>query len=205
MHEVDCPLLLSEWRVGIEGKHAFEGEARVLSVTHGYHRACFIRAAPVRDDHGGLLEWVVTLHDIEDKRQSERERREIERRAQEAQRMESLGVLAGGVAHDFNNLLVGVMGHAEWLSRRLDEGSPLQDNLQRIVTAAERAAQLCKQMLAFAGRGRFLVEPCSVSAITKEMQSSLGPPGSAGHTTRAADAAESAAGRGRSRKPGKCC
>lgn len=84
--------------------------------------------------------------------------------------MESLGVLAGGVAHDFNNLLVGVLGHAEWVLRRLDRDSPLRDNLQAIVAAAERAAALCKQMLAFAGRGRFLVEPCQLSSIAKDMQ-----------------------------------
>ncbi|MFT3928117.1 MAG: response regulator [Myxococcales bacterium] len=173
VHELDRPRFLSEWGVGVESGRPFDGEIRMLNLAHGHYRTSWFRAVPVRDEQGVLQEWVLTLLDIEDKRQSERERREIERRAQEAQRMESLGVLAGGVAHDFNNLLVGVMGHAEWLSRRIEAASPLQDNLQRIVTAAERAAQLCKQMLAFAGRGRFLVEPCSVSAIAKEMQSSL--------------------------------
>ncbi len=173
VHEHDRPGVLSEWQLGLESARAFEVEARIFSARHAGHRAYFMRAAPVRNEAGTLLEWVVTLQDVDDRRQSERERREIERRAQESQRMESLGVLAGGIAHDFNNLLVGVMGHAEWLSRRLDEHSPLQDNLQRIVGAAERAALLCKQMLAFAGRGRFLVEPCNVSSLAREVQGTL--------------------------------
>ncbi len=173
VHEKDRPLVASEWQVGLSSGQPFEVEARIFNREHAGHRAYFMRAAPVRNEAGELLEWMVTLQDVDDRRQSERERREIERRAQESQRMESLGVLAGGIAHDFNNLLVGVMGHAEWLSRRIDEYSPLQDNLKRIVGAAERAAQLCKQMLAFAGRGRTMVEPCNLSDIAREMQGTL--------------------------------
>lgn len=173
VHEHDRAGLRNHWQAGVASGHAFELEARIFSAPHGEMRVCVVRAAPVRGSAGQVLEWVVTLQDVDDQRQGERERREIERRAQESQRMDSLGVLAGGVAHDFNNLLVGVMGHAEWLSRRLDQASPLQDNLQRIVSAAERAALLCKQMLAFAGRGRFLVEPCNVAVLAQEMQAEL--------------------------------
>lgn len=170
VHGADRARFLTEWEAGMASQRAFDVEARFESQRGP--RTCALRAAPVHGERG-VVEWVVSLSDIEERRQTERELREIERRTQEAQRMESLGVLAGGVAHDFNNLLVGVMGHAEWMARRIEAGSPFHENLQRIVGAAERAAQLCKQMLAFAGRGRFLVEPCQLSSLARDMHALL--------------------------------
>ena len=83
------------------------------------------------------------------------------------EKLKSLGVLAGGVAHDFNNLLVGV--HAGLALARIDEESELRTYLQGIETAAIRAAELCRQLLAYAGKGKFVVTPLDVSAVVKEM------------------------------------
>jgi signal transduction histidine kinase len=79
--------------------------------------------------------------------------RQLERRMVDAQRAESLGVLAGGLAHDFNNLLVAVLGNADLAIRELDEGSDPRAAVDNIRTAGMRAAELTEQLLAYAGRG----------------------------------------------------
>ncbi len=173
VHPDDAKSIEARWRAGIESGRAFEAEARFARNVQGDYRACLLRAAPVQGDDGSVLEWVASLRDVDDFRQTERERRDIEQRARESQHLESLGVLAGGVAHDFNNLLVGLLGHAELIARRLEANSPMQENVNSIIEAADRAAQLCKKMLAFAGRGRFLPERCQFSTVIKSMQEPL--------------------------------
>ena len=80
------------------------------------------------------------------------ETRKLEERFEQAQKLESLGVLAGGIAHDFNNLLVGVLGHSRLAAEDLPDDSPVQKSIQSIDRAARRAADLCRQMLAYAGK-----------------------------------------------------
>jgi PAS domain S-box-containing protein len=100
---------------------------------------------------------------------SEEERRRLEAQVQHVQKLESLGVLAGGIAHDFNNLLMAILGNADLACRALAPESPGQAYLQDIETAARRAADLCRQMLAYSGKGRFIVEPVSLDEIILEM------------------------------------
>src|SRR5262249_43786801 len=85
------------------------------------------------------------------------------------QRMERLGVLAGGVAHDFNNLLVGIMGNASLAIDMLPESSPLLPLLDDVVLASQKAADLTRQMLAYAGKGRFVSEPTDLSALVQDI------------------------------------
>jgi light-regulated signal transduction histidine kinase (bacteriophytochrome) len=95
--------------------------------------------------------------------------RRMQEQIRQAQKLESLGVMAGGVAHDFNNLMTGVLGHASLASVILPPGSPAADSIRQIETAARRAAELCQQMLAFAGRGRIAVGPVDLNALVREM------------------------------------
>jgi len=97
------------------------------------------------------------------------ERRSLELKVQHAQKLESLGVLAGGVAHDFNNLLVGILGNAGLAMMQLRPESPVAPLLKAIETAALRAADLTRQMLAYSGRGRFVIEPISLNGVIEEM------------------------------------
>jgi PAS domain S-box-containing protein len=97
------------------------------------------------------------------------ERKQLERRVLEAQKLESLGVLAGGVAHDFNNLLVGVMGNASLAKEMLEEPHPASELLESVLTASEHAALLTKQMLAYSGKGRFVLEPVVLSELVEEI------------------------------------
>jgi two-component system cell cycle sensor histidine kinase/response regulator CckA len=82
-------------------------------------------------------------------------------------------VLAGGIAHDFNNLLVGILGNADLALRDLPPNSPARDNLEEIGEAAGRAADLARQMLAYSGRGRFVVETVSLMPLVQEMANLL--------------------------------
>jgi signal transduction histidine kinase len=98
-----------------------------------------------------------------------RERRLLEERVRQNQRMESLGVLAGGVAHDFNNLLVGIMGNSSLAIDMLPEDSPLVPLLNDVVLASQKAADLTRQMLAYAGKGRLVSEPTDLSALVQDI------------------------------------
>jgi signal transduction histidine kinase len=83
------------------------------------------------------------------------ERKRREEALRQSQKMESLGILAGGVAHDFNNILTAILGHASLLSSRLSQGTAEARSARQIVQSSQRAAELTQQMLAFSGRGRF--------------------------------------------------
>jgi signal transduction histidine kinase/CheY-like chemotaxis protein len=102
------------------------------------------------------------------------ERRRTEEQMRNAQKLESLGVLAGGIAHDFNNLLVGVLGNAGLALMELSADSPAHQAVKDIETSAQRAADLTRQMLAYSGRGKFLVEPVNLSRVVEEMTQLLG-------------------------------
>ena len=86
-----------------------------------------------------------------------------------SQKLESLGVLAGGIAHDFNNILMSIIGNADLALRRMNPESPAIENLQRIDTAAAQAADLARQMLAYSGKGKFVVETLDINRLLDEM------------------------------------
>lgn len=102
-------------------------------------------------------------------RKSEAERHNLEIQVQQAQKLESLGVLAGGIAHDFNNLLMGILGNADLALDVLPANSPARESLCEIEIASERAADLCRQMLAYSGQGKFVVERIDLNEIVREM------------------------------------
>jgi CheY-like chemotaxis protein len=87
----------------------------------------------------------------------------------DVQKLESLGVMAGGIAHDFNNLLMVILGNADLALLRLPPESPVRGNLDDIGRAARQAADLCRQMLAYSGKGRFVLETLDLSAVVREM------------------------------------
>lgn len=103
-----------------------------------------------------------------ERRQAEVARGEFERKLLETQKLESLGVLAGGIAHDFNNLLTGILGNSDLARAELPKSSPIQAYLEQINHSSLRAADLCKQMLAYSGRGRFLVQKLDLNLLVTE-------------------------------------
>jgi len=115
-----------------------------------------------------LVRIWVTERELTQQRMMEGERHAFERRLGETQRLESLGVLAGGIAHDFNNLLTGIMGHASLGRCEIPADSPLSSHFEQIEAASRSAASLCQQMLAYAGKGRFVVKPYNLSLIVSQ-------------------------------------
>ena len=113
------------------------------------------------------------VRDISRRRRLEEERVELERRIQHAQKLESLGVLAGGIAHDFNNLLTGVVGNAELALLNLSGESAAARYVAEIKRTSERLADLTDQMLAYSGKGQFLVRPLSLSDVVDDMRDLL--------------------------------
>ena len=107
---------------------------------------------------------LVLVDDTERRRAHERQR-QVEERMRHAQKLESLGVLSGGIAHDFNNLLATIQGNAELASACLPPDSPARGRLERVGIAATRATELCQQLLAYAGRGRFSMEALDLRAL----------------------------------------
>ncbi len=97
-----------------------------------------------------------------------RERRQAEVALRQAQKMESLGLLAGSVAHDFNNLLVAMLGQSSLALARLEPGSAAREHVRKVVRAAERAADLTRQMLAYSGGGRFDVRVINLNQIIRD-------------------------------------
>jgi len=97
------------------------------------------------------------------------ERNELDAKLRESAKLESLGVLAGGIAHDFNNLLTGILGNISLTLETLSETDPARETLENAIEASERAANLTKQLLAYAGKGRFVVERTDISALVREI------------------------------------
>jgi PAS domain S-box-containing protein len=123
----------------------------------------------VHADNGELEHVLVSFQDITDLKASDEDRRSLQAQIQHAQKLESLGVLAGGIAHDFNNLLMTILGNTDLALHDLSPVSPVRPHIQEIDGAARKAAELAKQMLAYSGRGHFVVAPLDLSEIVDEM------------------------------------
>jgi len=117
----------------------------------------------------GMALMISTVWDVTERKLAEDARLRLEQQMLNTQKLESLGVLAGGIAHDFNNILMTVMGNASLALLRLSPDSPVVDNLKQIELAADRAANLAQQMLAYSGKGKFVIESIDLSHLVEEM------------------------------------
>ena len=118
-------------------------------------------------ESGVPLQGIGVMQDISELKAADQERQRLQQQMQEAQRLESLGVLAGGIAHDFNNLLCGMLGGADLALVSLEPGHPARPDLELLQETAQRAAELCRQMLAYSGKGRFVVETLDLSKLVE--------------------------------------
>ncbi|MFT3866872.1 MAG: PAS domain S-box protein [Nibricoccus sp.] len=117
---------------------------------------------------GSIGGVVMFTRDITMLKLAEAERAQLEQKLMETQKLESLGVLAGGIAHDFNNILTGIVGNNSLAQLDTPEDSPVRKHLQGIADASQRAADLIRQMLAYSGRGRFIIKKLDLSRIVEE-------------------------------------
>ncbi len=132
-----------------------------------------VQKFPLRDSTGVTHGLCGIATDITDRLNTQKERIDFERKLLQTQKLESLGVLAGGIAHDFNNILTAVLGNASLARHQLPRNSPATPQLQQIEEAARRAAELCAQMLAYAGKGNFVSHRFNLSDLVQETASLL--------------------------------
>ena len=142
----------------------YEHEVKIGGVLRTFLTSKFA----IRGADGGIHAVAGVSTDITALRAAEGERLAMERKLQEAQKLESLGVLAGGIAHDFNNLLTGILGHASLGRDLVAPGSDAAASFQQVELSARRAGELCQQMLAYSGRGRFTIGPIDLGALVAE-------------------------------------
>jgi signal transduction histidine kinase/CheY-like chemotaxis protein len=128
-----------------------------------------VMLTPYRDRDGATAGLILLLQDVTLEVRSRRAVEAAEARLRETAKLESLGVLAGGIAHDFNNLLVGMMGNSALALDILGPQSPVRDLLNGVLSASEKAASLTRQMLAYSGRGNFVIEQVDLSTLTAEI------------------------------------
>lgn len=131
-----------------------------------------VTLSPMFGERGNIIGISATERDISEQKRQQQERQRIEQKMIESAKLESLGVLAGGIAHDFNNLLSGIMGSTSVvegiLKKSASQDVALQRNMKIIRDASARAAELCHQLLAYSGRGRFLIERHDLSSLVRD-------------------------------------
>ena len=120
--------------------------------------------SPIRDGTNRIIGASHIARNITD-------RKRLDEQLRHTQKLESLGVLAGGVAHDFNNLLTGILGNTSLALESLSTNHPIRGILRDVLVASERASHLTRQLLAYAGKGRFIVEPLNLSGLVREISS----------------------------------
>jgi two-component system cell cycle sensor histidine kinase/response regulator CckA len=141
----------------------------VITDSKGNHRYLQTIKRPLVDADGVARHVLGVATDITALKQADDARRAIEAQMLQAQKLESLGLLAGGIAHDFSNLLVGVLTNADIALRKLGAGSVAGGSIEQIRVAAMRAAELCRQMLAYAGRGEVTIETLNLTDVVGEL------------------------------------
>ena len=162
IHVDDRERVKRHWAAAVDAREAFTSEYRCWHAKTKEYRSVIARGVPIHNSDGSLREWVGTLTDIHDQKH-------MEEHLQHTAKLESLGVLAGGVAHDFNNLLVGILGNASLALDTVSASSPVRRMLQDVVEASERAANLTKQLLAYAGKGRFVIASVDLSQLVSSI------------------------------------
>jgi PAS domain S-box-containing protein len=135
----------------------------------GQVRHCLVVVEGEGAGESGRLPVHGMIWDLTELRRAEEERRKLELQVMQTQKLESLGVLAGGIAHDFNNLLTTILGNVDLAMCELSPTSAERGFLSDIERASRRAADLCRQMLAYSGKGRFIVQPLSLNELVEEM------------------------------------
>ena len=152
-------------------EHIREHEAEIVS-RDGRWVECRFSLTLLRDSAGAIVGTLAILEDTT-------ERKRLEARLRQTQKMEAVGRLAGGVAHDFNNLLAVIIGHCDLMRRGLKKGDALSHDVDRIRRASERAATLTRQLLAFSRRQFLQPQVIDVNALVENVAAAL-PPSSGG-------------------------
>jgi signal transduction histidine kinase/CheY-like chemotaxis protein len=145
-----------------------EEEEEVITSTGRIYK---IRFYPIKTD--AYKHSVYILEDITEHKKAEEERTKLEAQLRHAQKMEAIGQLAGGIAHDFNNMLNAIMGFGGLLKMDMDKDSPLMSHVEQILDAAERAAMITHQLLAFSRKQVLDIKPVNINGIIRSIEKLL--------------------------------
>lgn len=160
IHPDDRDHVLSNWEKMVKANGKWNLEYRFLTDS-GKITTILGLATELRDEKGNIDGYVGANIDIS-------ERKQMEGRIRQSEKMEAVGQLAGGIAHDFNNQLAGIMGYAEMLAARIDDKN-LRDYAENIIRASKRSADLTRNLLSFARKGKYLEVPVNVHNIIEEV------------------------------------
>jgi two-component system cell cycle sensor histidine kinase/response regulator CckA len=165
IHPEDRESWVEAERSAREQRRPFELECRLLALDL-VTRVAFVRGRPEVDEAGSVTRIVGVMQDIT-------EQRALERQLTQAQKMEAIGRLAGGVAHDFNNILMAIKGSLHFLVEDLGEDHPSADDLTDIGDAVHRAARLTRQLLAFSRQQVLQPQRIELATLVLEHQRML--------------------------------
>lgn len=168
IHTADRDRVNSAIREAVAGKGEFQHEFRVVW-RDGTERWIEGRGLLFRDATGEAESLLGVSLDITDRRQQEAARRKLDGHIQETQRYKSLGVMAGGIAHDFNNLLTSIMANVDIVRGELPKHGEHREILQDAMDSSHRAAELCGQMLAYSGGGKYMLERMNLNQVVQAL------------------------------------
>jgi len=167
IHPEDVGRVRAATQAALAEHRDIEVEYRLVQ-RDGTEKWVLSRGRGVYGDKGKLLLLEGLAIDITANKQAEADKLIIERKLLEGQKLESLGLLAGGIAHDFNNILTGILGHASLARFKVGEDDKIVPHLRKIELGTARAAELCQQMLAYAGKGSFLIAPVDLGQLVQD-------------------------------------
>jgi PAS domain S-box-containing protein len=169
--ELAAKSLLSD-RACLDGDDAYYFR-EVLQCADGRQRAFDMIKVKLTDPDGAPAGLVGFAIDITGRLAAEEKNKSLEQQFHHAQRLEAMGVMAGGIAHDFNNLLTTIQGNIDLAVLEENLSEPVKVSLTSINTAAQEATELCRQMLAYSGRGLLKTETFYIRDLVEEMRSLL--------------------------------
>jgi PAS domain S-box-containing protein len=177
IHPEDRETTIKAFQSWLKGSENFTHENRQVAIDGRMHHMTW--AIHVEKDEAGNISGLAgAARDITDLKWAEEEKTKLESQLHQAQKMESVGSLAGGVAHDFNNMLGVILGHASLALLKLDPAYPLHGHLEQIRKAAERSAELTQQLLTFARKQTIAPKVLdlndSVASMLKMLQRLIG-------------------------------
>ncbi len=132
-----------------------------------------LRAAPIKKDET-VVGVQAVLRNISERKQAEEEKKRLEAQLVQAQKMESIGTLAGGVAHDFNNLLMGIQGNVSLMFLNMDSTHPYYERLKSVEKQVQSGARLTSHLLGYARKGKYEVKPVDLNQMLKEVSETFG-------------------------------
>ena len=172
MHPDDVADASAAWTRSLKRKSLFEFTCRFMS-RDGTYRFFVARSFPLYNADRSFRRWIGTFTDVHEQMTAAEALRRSEEQLTQAQKLESIGILAGGISHDFNNMLTAINGYSELILRRLAADDPVRSHVEEILKAGERSAALTRQLLAFSRRQILLPKLLNINETIAETATML--------------------------------